>query len=131
LNAQGFPWLLCAAFLLVGEPALGEEKAVLAAKGTVGKLLTIPDEYKKAHVIAYFTLEKSEGKLVEKAKAVAVTLYKDAKIERLDGGKRVPAKAADIKPGQGIELYDLEESVRMGDSMRIAARSVVVVEKEK
>ena len=130
-NLHGLRPLLCLALPLVGGPAAGEDKPAPVAKGAVGKLLPIPDEYKAAQVVAYFTLDRPEGKVVGKAKAVVVTVYKDAKVERVEGGKRVPAKAAGIKPGQRIELYDLEEGVQIGDSLRLAPRSVVLEEQGK
>ena len=119
--------------LVSSETAFGQDKDKPApfAKGTVGKLLPIPPEFKAVDVVAYFTLEKPEGKTVEKAKTVTVTVYKDYKIERIEGGKRVAAKAVDIKEGQRIELFDLEEGIRLGESMRIAGRLIVVEEKGK
>jgi hypothetical protein len=100
-------------------------------KGTVGKVLSIPDEYKKLGVVAYFTLEKPEGQVVEQVKKVVVTVYDDARIEQIEGGKRVAAKPAEIKEGQRIQMHGLEEGIRIGDFMRIAPRSVVVEEKRK
>ena len=102
-----------------------------AVKGEVGKLLPIPDEFKEVQVIAYFILERPEGKKVETAKTISVTVYKDAKIEAPGRGKRIPIKTGDIKSGQRIELYDLAEVVRIGDSMRIAANSIIVEEQGK
>jgi hypothetical protein len=117
--------------LMSSGPASCQDKSTPFAKGTVGKLLPIPEEYKKADVVAYFTLEKPEGKTVEKARTVVVTVRKDTKVERIEDGKRVAAKAGDIKEGQRIELYELEDGIQIGESMRIAGRSIVVEDKRK
>ncbi len=111
--------------------AYSQDKTAPFARGTVGKVLPIPEEFKQIDVVAYFTLAESVGKVVAKAKTVVVTVYKDSKIERTEGGKRIAAKAADIKEGQRIELFDLEEGVQIGESMRIAARRIVIEDKQK
>jgi hypothetical protein len=132
LRIPGLLPLVFAILFLNSGSAFCQEKSTTVAKGTVGKLLPIPEEYKKTDVVAYFTLESPEGKLVEKVKTVMVTVHKDAKIERIEDGKRVAAKPADIKQGQSIELYDLKEAVRFGDvSIRIDASSIVVEERRK
>ena len=64
-------------------------------------------------------------------RTVVVTVRKDTKVERIKDGKRVAAKAGDIKEGQRIELYELEDGIQIGESMRIAGRSIVVEDKRK
>lgn len=121
-------------FLVCGptsSTAYSQDKTAPFARGTVGKLLPIPEEFKQIDVVAYFTLAAPVGKVVAKAKTVLVTVYKDSKIERTEAGKRIAARAADIKEGQRIELFDLEEGVQTGASMRIAARLIVIEDKQK
>lgn len=90
------------------------------------RFITLDDQLRKEGVVAFFHVQDVDRVKTDKPERITVLVYRDTKVGRLEGGKRVPAKAEDLRLGQRLELRDAELE-RIASAVRIKPWTVVIL----